>query len=63
MELLMYARRYGMGDFARKRFAELPGEVRNKIAGSDYSMAERDCPQKMPIAQLMKQACEELSNQ
>lgn len=56
MELLMYANRYGMGDFARKRFAEIPSEIRNKIPSSDYSAAERNCPQKMPIAQLMKEA-------
>lgn len=56
MELLMYAKRYGMGDFAMRRFAEIPSEVRSNIPSSDYSAAERNCPQKMPVAQLVKEA-------
>lgn len=61
MEMLMYARRYGMGDWSVKRFAQIPLDIRAKIATSDYSTAERICPQKMPIAQLMNEAYAELN--
>lgn len=60
MEALMYSRGYGMTDLARKVFARIPPEIRNKILDSDYSAAERLCPQKMPIAQFMKEAYTEL---
>jgi predicted aldo/keto reductase-like oxidoreductase len=56
VELLMYARGYGMTDHVAHAFAEMPSEVRSKIANSDYSGAEKMCPQKMPIARLMKEA-------
>lgn len=56
MEMLMYARGYGLRDFAAKLFAGLPAEVRAKIDQAEYSLAERRCPQKMPIAQLMRDA-------
>jgi len=61
MELLMYLRGYGMKDMAAKKFAQIPIEIRGKIHSSDYSGAEKICPQKMPIAQLMKEACMEFS--
>jgi len=61
MELLMYSRRYGASDWAARKFAEIPSETQGKIANSDYSSAEEMCPQKMPIAQLMKEAYLELS--
>jgi len=59
MEMLMYSRGYGMRDWTIKSFANIPIEIRNKIDSSDYSDAEKICPQKMPIAQLMKEACME----
>lgn len=62
MEMLMYYRGYGVTikDMIAKRFEQIPIEIRNKIAGSDYSGAEKICPQKMQIAQLMKEAYLEL---
>ena len=33
---------------------------RTEESARDYSIAEENCPQKMPIAQLMKEASEEL---
>lgn len=62
MEMLMYSRGYGGGDKISKMFAQIPIEIRSKINISDYSIAEKKCPQKMPIAKLMKEACEELGN-
>ncbi len=63
MELLMYSRGYGKYDWAAQRFSQMPREIRTKIADSDYSSAEKACPQKMPIAQLMKQAYSELNKE
>ena len=60
MELLMYSRRYGKLDWAAQRFAQISSEIQSKIAISDYSSAEKTCPQKMPITQLMKEAYLEL---
>jgi uncharacterized protein len=57
MEMLMYSRGYGKSAWAENRFAQIPSEIRCKIENSDYSCAEKICPQKVPIAQLMKEAC------
>jgi len=62
MEMLMYARGYGMKDFAAKMFAQLPAEIRGKMEMADYSKAEELCPQNMPIAELMKEAVAEFAN-
>jgi predicted aldo/keto reductase-like oxidoreductase len=56
MELLMYSRGYGKSDWAAQRFAQMPSEIQSKIVIGDYSSAEKICPQKMPITQLMKEA-------
>jgi predicted aldo/keto reductase-like oxidoreductase len=58
MEMLMYYRGYGVKikDMIPKMFEQIPIEIRNKIADSDYSCAEKLCPQKMQIAKLMKEA-------
>lgn len=63
MEILMYMRGYGndMKLMARKLFEKIPIEIRKKMNSSDYSAAEKNCPQKMPVAQLMKEAYSELS--
>jgi predicted aldo/keto reductase-like oxidoreductase len=60
MEMLMYSRGYGGRDWVAKRFAQMPSEIRSKITNSNYSSAEKMCPQKMPITQLMKEAYLEL---
>jgi hypothetical protein len=60
MELLMYLNSYGFRDFALQGFMQIPSEIRGKIGGSDYSASEKACPQKMPIAELMKEASRKL---
>jgi predicted aldo/keto reductase-like oxidoreductase len=60
MEALMYMRAYELKEFAEARWAQIPGEIRDKILSSDYSAAEAKCPQGMPIGDLMKEAMEEL---
>ena len=55
MEMLMYSRGYDrpayLRDMVSQRFAQMPSGIQSKIESSDYSNA-----QKMPIAQLMKEA-------
>jgi uncharacterized protein len=61
MEMLMYSRRYDGMDMVEKMFSNIPLEIRSKMQSSDYSIAEKICPQKMPIAQLVKEAFTELT--
>jgi len=56
MEMLMYSRGYGMTDKVSQMFVQIPEKIRNKITSSDYSSAEKKCPQKMPITQYMNEA-------
>ena len=41
---------------ARAMFASLPADMRARLAALDYSAAERACPQRLPIASLMREA-------
>ncbi|MDJ0780881.1 MAG: aldo/keto reductase [Desulfosarcinaceae bacterium] len=61
MRCLMYARSYGDHFRAQGEFRDIPASVRAQLATLDYSTAERQCPQKMPIGRLMVEAVEELS--
>jgi aryl-alcohol dehydrogenase-like predicted oxidoreductase len=56
MESLMYGRGYGSKDLATKILTQIPSELRAKLGTADFSQAEALCPQKMPIAELMKEA-------
>jgi aryl-alcohol dehydrogenase-like predicted oxidoreductase len=57
MEMLMYSRAYdGMTGLLATKWNRIPAGIRGRIAGSDYAAAEAICPQRMPIAQLMKEA-------
>jgi predicted aldo/keto reductase-like oxidoreductase len=61
MRSLMYHRYYGEPELARETFAGLPELVRQRLTTVDYSQAEQACPQKLAIAQLMRQAAEMLA--
>ncbi len=65
MEMLMYSRGYDgkpwVAAMVAKKWAQIPIEIRNEIAISDYSLAEKICPHKMPIARLMKEAYREFN--
>lgn len=61
MEMLMYSRGYGKFEPMLKKFEKIPIEIRNRINSSDYSGAEKICPQRMQIGQLMKEAYMEFS--
>jgi predicted aldo/keto reductase-like oxidoreductase len=61
MRYLMYCRSYGDRHYAMAEFNKIPGEIRQRLADTDYSKAEQKCPQKMAIGQLMRDAIKELS--
>jgi predicted aldo/keto reductase-like oxidoreductase len=61
MRYLMYKENYGEQDFARHLQNELPGDVRIRIAQTDFSPAENKCPQRMEIGKLMKKASKMLT--
>ncbi|HEU5071395.1 MAG TPA: aldo/keto reductase [Verrucomicrobiae bacterium] len=61
MRSLMYHHTYGDMRLAKETFAGLPVGTRDRIATLDFSNAERACPNRLPIGQLMKQAGELLA--
>ncbi len=61
MRCLMYYNSYGDRDGARELFAQIPGNVRNRLLSTDYSPAEACCPQHMPIAELVAEAVHKLA--
>jgi uncharacterized protein len=61
MRCLMYHRYYGEPELARETFTGLPEAIRQRLTAVDYSRAEQACPQKLAIAQLMRQAAEVLA--
>jgi len=61
MRYLMYCNSYGEKDGARKLFAQIPGQVRNKLLSTDYSLAEARCPQHIPIGKLVAEAVSKLA--
>jgi hypothetical protein len=56
MRFLMYSRSYGEPEPARALSVKLPSEVRGRLASLDFTLAEKRCPRKLPIARLMKEA-------
>jgi predicted aldo/keto reductase-like oxidoreductase len=56
MRYLMYQQNYGERDFARQMQDKIPGDIKRAMASTDFSAAERACPQKMEIGKLMKKA-------
>lgn len=56
MRYLMYYESYGDRDRARSLYAQLSSETRRRMKDSDYSLAERRCPQGVRIGMLMRRA-------
>jgi uncharacterized protein len=56
MRCLMYFHAYGEEDRARELFASLPRMSRRDLKHCNFSAAERNCPQGVPIGKLMKEA-------
>lgn len=61
MRCLMYLRSYGDRERAAKRFQQIPQNKLHRIAACDFSRAEEQCPQKMAIGSLMREAIEEFT--
>jgi len=61
MRYLMYYNSYGEQAEARRLFAQVPTNVRNKLLGMDYSLAEARCPQRLPIRELVAEAVGKLT--
>ena len=61
MRYLMYYNSYGERAEARRLFAQIPTNVRNKLFSMDYSLAEARCPQRIPIRELIAEAADKLT--
>lgn len=61
MRSLMYHNSYGDTQLAKQAFAATPADVRARLLTADYRLAEQRCPQRMPIARLVRQAVEILA--
>ncbi len=61
MRYLMYYNSYGRHDKAKKLFAQIPANVRNRLLTTDYSPAEARCPQHLPVGKLIAEAVTKLA--
>ena len=61
MRCLMYSRSYGEHGRARSKFQEIGPAARARLAQLDFTEAEKQCPQRLPIGKLMREAIDELS--
>lgn len=61
MRYLMYYNSFADTRTARQLFAQIPQQVRNRLLTADYSFAEANCPQGLPIGRLMAQAADKLA--
>jgi len=57
----MYYRDYRDRDLAREVYAGLHQEARGNLAEMDYSKAGRNCPHRLVISELMRDACRVLT--
>jgi predicted aldo/keto reductase-like oxidoreductase len=60
MRYLMYCNSYDDYGLAAAGFKKIPQKIRTDLTRLDYSMAERKCPQGLPIARLMQEAQKKL---
>jgi hypothetical protein len=58
---LMYCRSYGDRHRATMHFYEIPDMIRREMARLDYSLAEQECPQKISIGKLRREAVDEMT--
>ena len=61
MRYLMYCNSYDDYELAMTGFKQIPQKIRTRLARLDYSMAERKCPQGLPIARLMQEAAKKFT--
>jgi predicted aldo/keto reductase-like oxidoreductase len=60
MRYLMYCNSYDDYELAATGFNKIPQKIRTHLTRLDYSVAERKCPQRLPIARLMQEAKKKL---
>lgn len=60
MRYLMYCNSYHDYALAADGFNEIPEKIRKHLTDLDYSKAEAECPQGLPIAKLMQEAKKKL---
>ena len=60
MRYLMYCNSYDDYKLAADGFNKIPQKVRRRLTHLDYTKAESDCPQGLPIARLMQEAKKKL---
>ncbi|MCX7722371.1 MAG: aldo/keto reductase [Verrucomicrobiae bacterium] len=56
MRSLMYYHSYGDYAYAREIFESIPAQARMQLTKFDYSPAERVCPNRLPITELVREA-------
>lgn len=56
MRCLMYYHSYGEHERARRLFGHIPPQVRLCLPDLDYTAAEQNCPQRLHIGKLMREA-------
>ena len=61
MRYLMYYNSYGEQAEAKRLFAQIPTNVKNKLLDMDYTLAEARCPQRLPIRELVAEAVGKLA--
>jgi len=61
MRHLMYYNSYGDHEMARELFAQLPAAAKSRLLTADYSLAEARCPNRLPVAKLIKEAVSKLT--
>jgi len=61
MRYLMYYNSYGDTDRAKKLFAQIPAGIKTRLLTADFTTAERQCPNHLPIAKLITLAVEKLA--
>jgi predicted aldo/keto reductase-like oxidoreductase len=61
MRYLMYYNSFADTQTARQLFAQIPQQTRDRLLTTDYSVAEVNCPQRLPIGRLMAQAADKLA--
>jgi hypothetical protein len=57
----MYYNSYNEKKMAMESFAEIPAYVRRRLPGLDYTSAEKQCPQGIPIGELINEAFQKLA--
>ncbi len=62
MRYLMYANSYGDIAYAKNCYRRIPLEIRVRFNYTDFSAAEKNCPQQMAIGRLMQKAERELAS-